>query len=454
MIVPGSKVGRYEIVTELGRGGMGDVFLAVNRGANGFEKLVVVKVMKAELASDAACVAMFLEEAKLTAKLNHPNIAQTNEAGSAGRHRYIAMEFLDGQPLHAFRRVSRDETNLQRVELYVLLEALKALHYAHNFAGIDGVGLDIVHRDATPHNIFVTYEGVVKLVDFGIAKTSQKGSETEAGVLKGKLQYCSPEQALGEPVDRRADIFTIGVVLWEALSKKRMWNNFGDARLLDALIKGAFPSMLKTDVPGPLKAVCTKALALDPSDRYQTAEEFRAELEHAIASVSGLAISQREVAHFLTEHFEDDRRSLRTEINMVLGETGARSERRLSIEHNGSDLTETRVTAETIAAVPNHSAKPWSALGLSLAAAACGALSVYFAFAVQVRPGSLASHPARQASALIRTERSEVGQLPAALPAEKPNGGDPKALAKTRPRQAATIRAIDTEFPKGPPNAR
>jgi eukaryotic-like serine/threonine-protein kinase len=361
---PGSFLGGYRIVADLGRGGMGDVFLAVKRGPDAFEKLVVLKTLKSELSRDASCVAMFLDEARLTARLNHPHIAQTNEAGAEDNTRYISMEYLDGQPLHTVRRVAQGHKDLRAVELRILLEMLRALGYAHAFRGDDGECLGIVHRDATPHNMFVTYEGIAKLVDFGIAKTRLAVDETATGVLKGKLRYVSPEQALGGKVDRRSDLFTIGVVLWEALCGERFADGLGDGQFLQRLLAGDVPPIADGAVPENMRAVCMQALARNPEDRFQTAEDFHDALEAACHAWPGAAMSQRAVAQFLEGHFAESRAAFDKEVATTLSEIrGSLTVSASTQLAPASDGTETRVTAETVVDGP---ARPRSAFSVAL----------------------------------------------------------------------------------------
>lgn len=177
-------IGKYHLLATLGRGGMAEVFLAVIQGPAGFSKLVVLKELRPELSSEPEFLSMFLDEARLAARLQHPNVVQTNEVGHEGSRHFIAMEYLDGQPLSRVLSRMRGQLPLP-LHLRVLSETLAALHYAHELRDFDGTPLAVVHRDVTPHNVFVTYDGEVKLVDFGIAKATDSSTETRTGVLKG-----------------------------------------------------------------------------------------------------------------------------------------------------------------------------------------------------------------------------------------------------------------------------
>src|SRR5262245_49429219 len=206
------RVGKYRIVALLGQGGMASVYLSVVPGPAGVNKLLVVKILREELSQDAEFLAMFLNEARLATRLNHANVVQTYEVGFADARHFLAMDYLDGQPLHAvLRKASRTGMPLD-VHVRILADTLAGLHYAHTLADFDGTPLRVVHRDVSPQNVFVTYDGRVLVVDFGIAKATGAASNTQSGVFKGKLSYVAPEQAAGDAVDARADLFAVGVM--------------------------------------------------------------------------------------------------------------------------------------------------------------------------------------------------------------------------------------------------
>ncbi len=216
-------MGRYAPVARLGTGGMADVFLTLAHGPQGVNKLSVVKRLRDP--ENVALTEMFLDEARLAARLNHPNIVHTYEVGEARGEYFIAMEYLEGQPLNQLLKKleSRCEGLSEPFVAFIAIQALKGLHYAHEFCDFDGTPLGVVHRDVSPHNLFVTYGGEIKLLDFGIAKAAVNLTHTEDGVLKGKIRYMAPEQATGTDVDRRADIFAFGVVFWEMLARRALF---------------------------------------------------------------------------------------------------------------------------------------------------------------------------------------------------------------------------------------
>src|SRR5262245_9374885 len=237
---------------------MADVYLAVSRGPEGFNKLVVIKRLKEGVAADPEVHVMFMDEARLAAKLNHANVIQTHEFGSIDGHRYLAMEYLEGQPLNhlvnrALRRDGPGKLPLGLV-LRIVADTLQGLHYAHELCDYDGPPLKLVHRDASPHNVFVTYDGQVKLVDFGIAKAAVRSADTSTGIVKGKISYMAPEQALSHAIDRRADIFSIGVILWELVTGERFWSNLSEVQILQKMAFGEPPRLRsqKADAPAEL----------------------------------------------------------------------------------------------------------------------------------------------------------------------------------------------------------
>jgi serine/threonine-protein kinase len=291
---------------------MGIVYLALAQGPAGFSKLLVVKELKPELTEEPAFLKMFLEEARLAARLNHPNIVQTNEVGADGTRYFMAMDYLDGRGLERVRRRARHlhtTTFTLAMQLRVLSEVLTGLEYAHTFEDYDGTVLGIVHRDISPQNVFVTFDGQVKLLDFGIAKTIDSAVETRAGVLKGKLSYMAPEQARGERVDARADIFGVGVMMWEALTGRALHHGESEQKILSDLIaRVELPraSTLQPDVSPILDDICAKALAMDRNERYHAASAMQAELDTYINSLHS-TVGNREVGAAVRELFREDR---------------------------------------------------------------------------------------------------------------------------------------------------
>jgi serine/threonine protein kinase len=300
-------IGRYQLLAELARGGMGNVYLAVTRGPGGFQKLVVLKELKPEFCRDQTYVSMFMDEARLTARLTHPNIVQTFEVGSDGNRHFMVMEYLDGRSLH---RLSQPPQTILPVgaHLRIVAEALLGLAYAHELRGFDGEPLGIVHRDIGPLNIFVTFEGQTKVLDFGIAKAADSSMETRAGILKGRVAYMAPEQARGAKVDRRADIYSVGVMIWEAAARKRLWSGKTEVEILTHMLTERPPPLrsIAPDAHADLEAICARAMAPNQADRYPTAGALLSDLDAHLARRSD-AITPREIGALMNHAFRTER---------------------------------------------------------------------------------------------------------------------------------------------------
>jgi serine/threonine-protein kinase len=307
-------LGKYRLIAELGHGGMADVYLAVAHGPAGFNKLMVVKQIRPQFADDPEFLSMFLDEARLAARLSHPNVVQTNEVGEDQGRYFMAMEYLEGQPLNrVIHRVSKVEGQLPLgMYLRILVDVLAGLHHAHELCDYDETPLEVVHRDVTPHNVFVTYDGMVKIVDFGIAKALSSSAETRAGVLKGKVAYMAPEQMRGERVDRRADVYSVGVMLWEAATGRRLWKGKPDVAILQEVMSGRAPSpsSVNPSVPPRLEAICNRALSPNREDRYATAAELATDIE-ALLEDRNERVTLRDVGKLVSGVFYQDRARMR-----------------------------------------------------------------------------------------------------------------------------------------------
>jgi eukaryotic-like serine/threonine-protein kinase len=273
-----TAIGPYQLLAKIGEGGMGTVHLTKMDGPAGFNKLAVVKELRPDLLGNAPFLEMFLNEARIAARLAHPNVVHTYGADEDDGRLYLAMEYLDGQPWSRVRHVLWQRGTLPHdLHVKVIAQVLSGLHYAHELRDYDGKALQVVHCDMSPQNVFVTYDGQVKIVDFGVARAVTVTERPDADMIVGKLAYIAPEQARGEEVDRRADIFAVGVMLWEALAGKRYAEDKDLKELRRKRSMGEGPRLRDAvpDVPQALSDICDRALALDPKDRYATAAEFR-----------------------------------------------------------------------------------------------------------------------------------------------------------------------------------
>ena len=301
-------LGRYRIVDEIGIGGMASVHLARMDGPGGFQKWIAIKKIHPHLVEDESFVQMFLDEARVAARISHPNVATVFDLGKHEETYWIAMEYLHGEPLREVMRRTEELGTAMPPEIAcrVIADAAEGLHAAHELLGKNGEKLGLVHRDVTPHNLFVTYDGVTKVVDFGIAKFSSRMSHTRAGTLKGKLAYMSPEQVHGEGIDRRTDIFALGVVLWELTTGQRLFRMESD---LDTLAKVQEcnvprPSTLIRGYPVDLEKIVMKALSKNRGERFRTARELSRALQSLLMR-RGLFIASDEVAAYTQSIFND-----------------------------------------------------------------------------------------------------------------------------------------------------
>jgi serine/threonine-protein kinase len=315
----GSGSGRYRTLFELGQGGTANVSLAVAKGPEGFKKLLVVKQLRSVYARDPDFLAMFMSEARLSARLNHPHVVQVYEVFERDTTPIISMEYIEGQTLDAVLALPEPKLPLD-LHLRILADVLSGLHYSHELRGHNQEPLNVVHRDVSPHNVMVSYEGVVKVLDFGIAKLSGSTVETEAGVIKGKLRYMPPEQIAGEAVDRRADVFAVGVMMWEALSGNKLWKGLSDATIMNRVLNGQIPapsSSSGAEIPAELAGICMRALAAERDDRFQSALEMEVALEGYLADRSHYA-SARELGRFMTDRFASVRNGVERRIESEL----------------------------------------------------------------------------------------------------------------------------------------
>ncbi|MFO0754903.1 MAG: serine/threonine-protein kinase [Byssovorax sp.] len=301
-------LGRYRVVDEIGTGGMASVHLARMDGPGGFQKWVAIKRIHPHLVEDDQFVDMFLDEARIAAGINHANVAQVFDLGKDDNTYWIAMEYLHGEPLREVMRRAEERRMRISPELSarICADAAEGLHAAHELRGKNGQLLNLVHRDVTPHNLFLTYDGYTKVVDFGIAKVADRLSSTRAGTLKGKLAYMSPEQVRGGDIDRTTDIFALGVVLWELTTNQRLFRRDTDLDTLEQVQACIVPppSTIVPNYPVELESVVMKALSKRRQDRYPTGREFSRALQ-AFLMRQGAFVGPEEVSQFVRSVFAD-----------------------------------------------------------------------------------------------------------------------------------------------------
>jgi serine/threonine protein kinase len=275
--------GRYELLRRMAAGGMGEVYLARQAGLEGFEKVLVVKVLLPHLVESEEFIRMFLDEARIAARLNHANIAQIFDLGEVDGAWYIAMEYIHGDDVKRIWKKADQEKKPVPLPLAVRIaaDAAAGLDYAHKASDGDGTPLGIVHRDVSPQNILVSFEGGVKVIDFGVAKATNKSVQTATGTLKGKYPYMSPEQARGKPIDHRSDVFALGVVLFEMATGQRLFHRENEIAILNAVTECEIPkpSSVNPAIDAHLEGVMLQALAPTPEARFPDAQTFRLALE-------------------------------------------------------------------------------------------------------------------------------------------------------------------------------
>ncbi|HET9932398.1 MAG TPA: serine/threonine-protein kinase [Polyangiaceae bacterium] len=325
------SIGRHELVTALGEGGMAKVYLALQRGAFDSAKLVVIKQIRPEFASDHDFLAMFVDESRIALRLNHPNVIHTYEVIAEHPDYYLTMEYLEGQTLlQLVRRVGREAFPLLE-HVWILTQVLAGLHHAHELRDLDGTPLGIVHRDVSPSNIFVTSAGEVKLLDFGIAKAAGAVSLTQQGVIKGKLGYAAPEQCLAQPSDARSDIYAVGVMLWEAIACRRRMAGESNMAALQARVTDGEPPIeqIVPEVAPELAAACRKALARDPRNRYRSALEFQRALEAYLEQHQSTSTLAERVGALVREYFASELTHIRQVVETHVNESRRSSARGL-----------------------------------------------------------------------------------------------------------------------------
>lgn|SRR5664280_398018 len=350
-IRPGQTVGRYEFLVPIAQGGMAAVWAARQRGSRGFSKTVAVKTMLPTISDDPRFEQMFLDEASIASRIRHPNVVEIFDLGEQDDVLYLVMEWVDGEPLSLVRYTAVEEAPFPLpIAVKIVTDACAGLHAAHELVDEDGTPVGLVHRDISPQNILVGYDGVVKLVDFGVAKTGGRTAETtNVGQVKGKPPYMSPEQALGKAVDRRTDLFALGIVLYQLTTGRHPMRGETDVATLHNIVSNQPilpPGVFNSEVPLKLERVIMKALMRDPEQRFQTARELELALED-ITHDSLPRVRTEEVGRFVSEllgsHGEERRVAVRESIRLA-------DERGLMVNNrsNGDEATSVGVRTSII----------------------------------------------------------------------------------------------------------
>ena len=329
-LMPGYFLDRYELLCPLADGGMASVWVARLRGKHGFEKLVAVKTILPQFAADEQFQQMFLDEARIASRIEHANVAQILDVGEQHDITYLVMEWVDGDSLSRLNRALKKKNVAlpMNVLLRIVADACGGLHAAHELRDDKGALLGVVHRDVSPQNILVSARGMAKLIDFGIAKARDRMvGETNAGLLKGKIHYMPPEQALGGVVDRRADVFAVGAILYHLLAGAPPFDGPNQLAVLHRLSSRQPPMPLPSSVPAPVSALVKRALSYSPEARFATAAELQAAIESAMIE-SKLTCTQALVADFVTVHGATRTASRKEAIDLALSAAAERARMR------------------------------------------------------------------------------------------------------------------------------
>ena len=324
-IKPGDTLGRYEILTQIAKGGMAALWAARIVGSRGFQKVVAVKTMLPDLGDDADFEAMFLDEARLASRIRHPHVVEIVDLGEEGDLLYIVMEWVDGETIFTLNKQAREKGGIPLpILLRIVADACAGLHAAHELRDAKGQLLNLVHRDISPQNVMISFDGIVKLVDFGVAKASGRIHETRVGsVMKGKVPYLSPEQLTSGKLDRRADIFSLGILLYAMVSGKHPFRGETDAKTMENICRRAHVPLrdLVPTVPPELEAVVDRALAKDPKDRWPDCAALQRVLG-GLASTLGPPVTDSDVARFVRSTLGDiiEERRKRLEVAIQLAD--------------------------------------------------------------------------------------------------------------------------------------
>ena len=460
------RVDRYELVGEIASGGMATVYLARLTGVGGFQRFVAMKRLHPHLANEDEFVEMFLDEARIAARIHHPNVVPILEVGASSVGYYLVMEYIEGDTLA--RLLARAATRGKRlpipIALRIALDMLSGLHAAHELRDDAGDPVQLVHRDVSPQNVLVGVDGIARITDFGVARAASRLTATRVGQLKGKIAYMAPEQAAGEEsLDRRADVFASGIVIWEALAAKRLFKAENEGATLSRVMTEPVPP-LTSIVPGlssALSNVVMRALERAPDARFSTCAQFADALEAAATGKERIA-TPRELAAYVTEALGEEVSAQREAVRAWI----ARSEpSQVGLMQGGLASTSVSATAVSLSGVdasqaatfsngtePRRRSPVWMVLLVLLLLVAVGGGSFLFARETNAGHPALAAQPAPVAAptsaAPVATFVAEpAASDPSALPTETPLVAKPPALQQ-RPRAGKSAATEAGKKPK------
>ncbi len=420
------QFGRFQLLMEMAHGGMATLFLGRIQGPEQFERLVAIKKIHDHLADEAEFIDMFLDEARITALIHHPNVATVFDLGQVEGAYFIAMEYIHGENLTAVLRASARQRRRLPWEFAarIVADAAAGLHAAHEIKGPDGKPLGVVHRDVSPQNILVSYDGHVKVVDFGIAFAAERISHTTAGTLKGKVSYMSPEQTMRGQVDRRSDVFSLGIILFEAVCLKRLFREESEAAALLRVREADVPKprSIRPDIPPELERIILKALAKNPEDRYQTAEELEEALNKLLVS-RGKVVGPPQIAKLMERLFYDKKKLKDEQIHKALESTeGAPIEAFGMAGTTGTKLE----MPEGESSLSRAQQRPAWVVPLAAGSALLAGAVLILALVVWTKKGPVARAPSSQPLALARD--AGAGAPKPRSHAARPDAGVAKAL--------------------------
>jgi serine/threonine-protein kinase len=462
--------GRYLIIHKLATGGMGEVLLARQSGPGGFDRFVAIKRLLPHLAENAQFVQMFLDEARLAARLTHPNICQIHEFGCNDGSYYLAMEYLSGESLSAVLEGANEKGKplAHGIAAYIVAHACEGLHYAHERTDDEGKPLQLVHRDVSPSNLFLTYDGNVKLLDFGIAKAANRIAHTNTGSLKGKFGYIAPEAYQGAELDRRTDIFSMGVVLWEMLAKKRLYKREAEYLVGKAIVEEPPPDPRGIDpsIPAPLAEIALRALAKKPGERFQTALEMRRALTAFLRTLPD-EVDSTSITGLMEDLFGElmatrkvvlDR--LREESSQISDLDALEATRVTSTKHSPLDLPRNFVQPVTssFGGRARKRRRRWFVVGgaTAVAVALAGGWALFRPHPPVLSPGTPPVPPAAIMTTVVPQPAPPVAPTPvpepvkkASAPPVKPKAAHPKAKPAA-PAPPAKKKAFNPDAPVNP----